>query len=162
MKYKEDTTTMRGSIMTNTKTLAKLGEKAALNFLEAKDYEIQDRDDDIIISVIDGILCFQVVRTRQNCFADEASVSRNRLESFAGEYLSCHDFTDMPIRFDVIDINVLDNGKAIIRHHVSAFGDPCEAFSVSKNNELQLLLEELQQNGDISQDIANKILSAVA
>lgn len=47
---------------------------------------------------------------------------RKKYEIIASMYLQDHDFVDMAVRFDVIAIMVLKKDRALIRHHVNAFG----------------------------------------
>lgn len=47
---------------------------------------------------------------------------RKKYECIAAMYLQDHDFVDMSVRFDVVAILVISNDRALIRHHVNAFG----------------------------------------
>ena len=47
---------------------------------------------------------------------------RKKYENIALAYLVCHDFSDLPMRFDVVDVVKLDEDRCAIKHHVNAFG----------------------------------------
>lgn len=75
----------------------------------------------------DNTLIFVEVKTRSNISLGlpEDAVGpkkRKKYEIIASMYLQDHDFVDMAVRFDVVAIMVLGKDKALIRHHVNAFG----------------------------------------
>ena len=47
---------------------------------------------------------------------------RSKFENIALAYLVCHDLTDLPMRFDIVDVVKLDEERCAIKHHVNAFG----------------------------------------
>lgn len=47
---------------------------------------------------------------------------RSQYEAMATEYLLANPLSDMPIRFDDIEIKNLDGNRAMVRHHVNALG----------------------------------------
>ena len=80
-----------------------------------------------IIARHEGTLIFVEVKTRTNIEAGlpEDSVGpkkRKKYETLAAMYLQDHDYVDLPVRFDVIGIMLINKGKSFIRHHVNAFG----------------------------------------
>ncbi len=114
--------------------LGRRGERAAVRFLESKDYEILDVNwvcfaGEADIVCLDGdTLCFVEVKTRRGTttgFPEEAITSRKRAryEKIAGCYLKEHDFVDLRVRFDVISIMVITENRAFLRMHINAFGD---------------------------------------
>lgn len=113
--------------------LGKRGEEAAACFLERRGYEILDRNwkciagEADIVALQDDTLCFIEVKTRKDAqkgFPSEAvdMRKRSRYERIAACYLKDHDYADVRVRFDVIAILVLGEGRAFLRHHLNAFG----------------------------------------
>lgn len=141
-------------------TLTKAGRRAAIIFLKHHG-DIIDCKNDLIVSREDDTLVFSAVRTRRDRFVDSDNVSRKRMERFACDYLADHDTCDIPIRFDVISIKVLGADKCMVRRHVGAFAVPEKTFDVTKRSKLEDLLEELEENGDIAEGIAELILQTV-
>ena len=108
-------------------------EEAAACFLERREYEILDRNwkciagEADIVALQDDTLCFIEVKTRKDAqkgFPSEAvdMRKRSRYERIAACYLKDHDYADVRVRFDVIAILVLGEGRAFLRHHLNAFG----------------------------------------
>lgn len=117
----------------HNKDLGIKGEDAAVKFLENKSYEIIDRNwkckmgEADIVAINDDTLVFIEVKTRSNLTTGlpEDAVGpkkRKKYECIAAMYLQDHDFVDMQVRFDVIAILVINESRAMIRHHVNAFG----------------------------------------
>ena len=113
--------------------LGKRGEEAATCFLQRREYEILDRNwkciagEADIVALQDDTLCFIEVKTRKDAqkgFPSEAvdMRKRSRYERIAACYLKDHDYADVRVRFDVIAILVLGEGRAFLRHHLNAFG----------------------------------------
>ena len=113
--------------------LGKRGEEAATCFLQRREYEILDRNwkciagEADIVALQDDTLCFIEVKTRKDAqkgFPSEAvdMRKRSRYERIAACYLKDHDYADVRVRFDVIAILVLGEGRAFLRHHLTAFG----------------------------------------
>lgn len=113
--------------------LGKRGEEAATCFLQRREYEILDRNwkciagEADIVALQDDTLCFIEVKTRKDAqkgFPSEAvdTRKRSRYERIAACYLKDHDYADVRVRFDVIAILVLGEGRAFLRHHLNAFG----------------------------------------
>ncbi|MCL1796959.1 MAG: YraN family protein [Eggerthellaceae bacterium] len=108
------------------------GERAAVNFLQRKGFEILDKNWKCSVGEVDIVaeegdtLVFVEVKTRANCehgFPEEAvhKDKRRRYEKIVGFYLQSHDFCDKQIRFDVIAILVVAPERAFLRHHRNAF-----------------------------------------
>lgn len=114
--------------------LHKRGCKAAKRYLELNGYEILDVDFNANGTVIDivaddeGTLVFVSVNVNDDFTKGFKS---SELDRAAYEIASCHwladcdDRIDCPVRFDRIEMNVLGNHRAMIRHHVNAFGSWC-------------------------------------
>lgn len=108
------------------------GELAARNFLEHQGYEILECNwrcpaGEADIVALDGdALVFCEVKTRTSLekgLPEEAvdGRKRSRYERIAGWYLREHDYTDMPVRFDIIGLLVVSDKRALLRHFVNAF-----------------------------------------
>lgn len=115
--------------------LGRKGEEAACRYLEAKGYEILERnwychfgEADIIARDPDGVFCFIEVKTRRSIEAgipEEAITreKRRRYERIALCYMmTCDDWDDNdPVRFDAIGICATGAHRAMLRHHKSCF-----------------------------------------
>lgn len=125
--------------MSNAEFAAR-GVEAAKAFMERRDYEIEAVDwkcdagqiDIVAFDPIAETLVFAEVQTRKDSdegFPAEAVTSekRDRMERIAVSYLKEHDFGDCRVRFDIIAIVVLGGDRALLRHHINAFGgDPID------------------------------------
>ena len=114
-------------------SLGKRGEDVAVGFLERRGYEILERnwkcpfgEADIIARDGDDVLFIEVkTRTGVAKGLPEDAVTkekRSRYEKIAASYSLNIEGYDTPIRFDVIAIVVIENKRALLRHHVNAFG----------------------------------------
>lgn len=113
--------------------LGRKGEDAACALLKRKGFVILERNwtcpfgEADIIALQGACLVFVEVKTRAGltCGLPEDSVThkkRSKYERIAACYLSRHgEEREMPVRFDVIGIQVLANGRALARHTVNAF-----------------------------------------
>ena len=118
---------------TRNKELGRYGEECATHYLEKLGYDVIERnwtcpagEVDIIARQGDAIV-FVEVKTRSSLsrgFPEEAVTpeKRSRYERIAAYYLKEYDETELAVRFDVIGVLVLGPAKAMIKHHVSAFG----------------------------------------
>lgn len=115
------------------KKLGNRGEIAASYYLELIGYDIVDRNwtcpagEADIIAWDEDYLVFCEVKTRTSLekgFPCEAITKkkRHKYELIAAWYLKDHDYLDVPIRFDVIDLLVVASDRAMIRHLKNAFG----------------------------------------
>jgi len=119
------------------KKIEKRGQKAAERYLELQGYKILDRnwecpagEADIVAKDGDGSLVFVDVKVRTSLergFPREKvePEDRSRCEKVAAYYMTgCRDF-DYPIRFDIVALLVIGEDRALIKHHVNAFGACC-------------------------------------
>lgn len=117
----------------HNKELGKRGEEAATRYLERRGYNILARNwtcehgEADIIAQDESALVFVEVKTRANCdygMPEEAVTpeKRNRYERIACAFLREYPGSDIPIRFDVIGLLVVDQNRALIKHHINAFG----------------------------------------
>lgn len=117
------------------KELGRKGEEAAARYLEARGYEIVERnwecrfgEADIIAKDPEGTLCFIEVKTRRSIEAGlpEESVTlekQRRYERIALSYMmKTEDWNDNDcIRFDAIGICATERHRALLRHHRGCF-----------------------------------------
>ena len=80
-----------------------------------------------IVGMEEDCLVFVEVKTRSTMaqgFPCEAVTpkKRRKYENIALAYLVCHDISDVPMRFDVVDVVKIDEDRCAIKHHVNAFG----------------------------------------
>ena len=126
----------REAIGARNKELGDCGEQAAARYLRLNGYEIIERnfvcpagEADIIARAGDYVVFVEVkTRMRSDRGLPEEAVDakkRARYEMIAGWYMADFEETDIPIRFDVISIMVIGEDRAILRHHVNAFGQGC-------------------------------------
>ena len=123
-----------GSAEADGPTLGQRGEAAAALFLERRGYEILDRnwtcpagEADIVARSPEEDIVFVEVKTRsgiEHGFPAEAVTpeKRRRYEKIAGYYLADNVEGDARLRFDVIGILAIGEGRAYVRHHQNAFG----------------------------------------
>lgn len=116
----------------HNKELGARGEEAAAWYLRRRGYDILERnwrcfagEADIIARDGDALV-FVEVKTRTSIkygFPAEAvdAAKRDRYEKIALAYLADYEYTDIPIRFDVISIVAVSNDRACVRHQISAF-----------------------------------------
>lgn len=125
--------TTKKTTTTKNENLQQKGVKAAIKYLESKGHEIIETDLKnnfkayMIVSKCDDVLCFTEVKTRADVSKgfgeDNVSESkRAKVEALAAKFLINSDFVDMALRFDVIGLLVIGQYKAMIRHHINAFG----------------------------------------
>lgn len=144
----------------NAKTLHEKAITAAVKNLEIKGYTIIDRDFETKAGTIDivaldhdvplpsPILVFAMVKvTREGSFDDveEILCDRVKCERMAGLWLTDHaDFADSCVRFDEISMVVINDGKALLRHHINALGN-AKSESKAKIAELEKRVDELNE-----------------
>lgn len=115
------------------KELGRRGEEAACALLQRKDYVILERNwtcpagEADIIALDDGCIVFIEVKTRagiERGLPEEAVTARKRAryERIAGFFLSDYDGPGGRVRFDVVGVLALPQGRALARHVVNAFG----------------------------------------
>lgn len=118
-------------------SLGDRGEEAACELLKRRGYIILERnwtcvagEADIVARDEDGTLVFVEVKTRSSLkhgLPSEAVTpkKRARYERIAGYFLADYDGMECRVRFDVISILALPNGRALVRHYINAFGTGC-------------------------------------
>ena len=113
--------------------LGKRGEEAAARYLLRRGYEIEARnwtcpagEADIIARDGDAVVFVEVkARSSYDKGLPEEAVGpqkRQRYERIAGYYLSQCSYCDVPVRFDVVALTIIAPDRALIRHHINAFG----------------------------------------
>lgn len=120
--------------MSKASELGKRGEDIACEFLEAKGYNILDRNyrfekaeiDIAALMLEPAELIFVEVKTRSGAFAHrpEESVSAQKQQHIfraADAYLYEKGMASVPVRFDIIAIQILANGEPVIHHIEDAF-----------------------------------------
>jgi len=126
----------RESIGVRNKELGERGEQAAARYLRLMGYEILERNfvcpagEADIIARDGDYLVFVEVKTRTHIekgMPEEAvdAKKRARYEKIACWFLADFEETDIPLRFDVISLVVVGEDRAMLRHHVNAFGQGC-------------------------------------
>lgn len=116
----------------DTAEIGRRGEDAAAAYLERVGMQVVDRNwrngrGEVDIVALDGeelVLC--EVKTRQSVTAGtpEDAVSpakQRRLVRLAEAYVTFANLAPCAVRFDVISIRVLDDHRALLRHHRAAF-----------------------------------------
>lgn len=122
----------------SNKELGRVGENVGARFLTSRGYTILQRnwrceagEVDIIVQD-ENYLVFVEVKTRRSNelgFPAEAVTPERRLryEKIASHYLRSFDLDSMPIRFDILAVEVSQNNRAYIRHYLGAFaGGECQ------------------------------------
>lgn len=109
------------------------GEFVAACFLSRRGYDIIERnwrcragEADIIARDGESIV-FVEVKSRRDCdkgMPSEAVTKekRERYERIAACYLAVTDVLDVRVRFDIVSILIIPPDRALVRHHIDAFG----------------------------------------
>ena len=111
----------------------KRGEDAAARYLARRGYEIVARNwtcpagEADIIARTDDAIVFVEVKTRKDAemgLPSEAVDARKRkkYEDIAMMFLSDYDVCDVRVRFDVVSLVQVAEDRALVRHHIDAFG----------------------------------------
>lgn len=113
--------------------LGRRGEDAAARYLYRRGYEIVERnwtcaagEADIIARDGEAVV-FVEVKTRTSTDKGLPSDAvdaekRRRYERIAALFLRDYDAVDVPVRFDVVSLLVSAPDRALVRHHINAFG----------------------------------------
>ena len=115
------------------KTLRERAIEAAVRFMERHDYEVLEREwfceagTVDIVAMQDGVLVFASVTVRECAeggFIEEdcSPQARAHNEQLAAAFLAATDYVDVQFRFDVISLLVIGSSRAMLRHHINAFG----------------------------------------
>lgn len=113
--------------------IGRRGEDAAARFLERRGYDILERNwkcdfgEADIIARNEAAIVFVEVKTRtdeQLGLPEEAvgPEKRQRYERIAAAYLRDNETPEAEVRFDIIGILVVSSDRALIRHHINAWG----------------------------------------
>lgn len=117
----------------HNKELGRRGEEAAARFLERRGYDIVARNWTCPFGEVDIVardaatLVFTEVKTRSNCekgLPEDAvgPEKRRKYEKLAAAFLQDYDAVDLRVRFDVVALLIIAPDRALIRHHIDAFG----------------------------------------
>ena len=120
--------------MNTSKTTKAAAVNSAAWYLRKHDFLILDTNwhcndgtIDIAATEDDSLVIVQVkqANSKDSAFAPESKPTaedRAKLENMAFDYLFCHDISDMPLRFDTVEIKKIDDDRCMIKHHVNALG----------------------------------------
>ncbi|MDO4502950.1 MAG: YraN family protein [Coriobacteriia bacterium] len=117
----------------HNRDLGKRGEDAAARYLERRGYNILARNwtckhgEADIVAQDENALVFVEVKTRSNVdfgMPEEAvtPAKRNKYERIAAAFLREYPCSETVVRFDVVGLLVVGNNRALIKHHINAFG----------------------------------------
>lgn len=116
-----------------------LGERLAERHLQSQGYKRIARNlrsrlgeiDLLMLAPDKRTLVFVEVKTaeanRRSAVRPELRVGRHKqrkIAQLAAKLIAKHKFTDRPIRFDIVGVDLHKNRQADIRHYVSAFESP--------------------------------------
>ena len=107
--------------------------KASERFLESRGYEILETSWECaaggadIIARDDAAVVFVEVNARTGAeagFSAEAGTEakRAKFERTAIAYMAGYEETDVSVRFDIISMVVIGESRAMLRHHINAWG----------------------------------------
>lgn len=113
--------------------LGRKGEDAAARFLVRRGYDIVARNWKCSAGEVDIVarderwVVFVEVKTRSSIskgIPEEAVTAdkRRRYEKIAAMFLADYDVVDVPVRFDVVGVLAIASDRALLRHHINAFG----------------------------------------
>ena len=119
---------------TEDKELGKKGEQAAAEFIERIGMEVLERNwrgrsgEVDLIARDDGVIVFVEVKTRRATdkgHPEEAigPAKQKKYIKLAGEYLAGLEDPEVEVRFDAISILVIEDDRALLRHHLAAFAE---------------------------------------
>lgn len=99
---------------------------AATRFLTRRGYDIIEVNEGMIVATYDRELIFARVLFRNAAdkgFPKENVTTRQEVELAAATWLANapNDYTDYPVRFDVVAIIILSSERAFLRHNINAF-----------------------------------------
>lgn len=113
--------------------LMRRAKEACSHFLTKRGYKVLERDwkckagTSNIIACDDcsGAIVFAEVKANLDKLppATITPKRRERLEAIALSYLAEHDVSDVAVRFDILSLVAVGKDRALIRHHVNAFGE---------------------------------------
>lgn len=103
-------------------------------YLRRHDFQILEENWECKKGTIDIVAidknCLVIVEVTEatsedNAFMPETNINaayRAKWENLAFEYLASHEYSDMPLRFDTMEIKKIDEDRCMIKHHVNALG----------------------------------------
>jgi putative endonuclease len=107
--------------------------RLARSYLEGQGAQVMEQDYaceaggvDLVL-MDDGELAFCAVKARQGLAMPEEDMTqkaRAQMETVAAHYLGSHDTPSCKVRFDVVKLSLIGEGKAFLCHHRDAFGSP--------------------------------------
>lgn len=104
--------------------------KAARRYLEARDLEVIDEFEHdgtpFVVAEDAGEIAIARVSFGFDRVPDPWR-DRDAFEEVAAMYLKGHDAVDVPVRGDSVDILVLAESRALLRHTINCMGSFCEA-----------------------------------
>ena len=109
------------------KNLHERAVEAAIRFVERKGYEVLDRN----WSCEDAIVFIDVTAAnREEGGFSEGNLTREQFELLAATWLEGYTPEgDVPVRFDGIDMIVVNAGRAPLRHHINKLGSFAESIA---------------------------------
>lgn len=116
------------------KELGKKGEQAAAEFVERIGMEVLERNwkgkvgEVDIVARDDGAIVFIEVKTRRATDKGQPEeaigpAKQKKYIQLAGEYLAGLEDPEVEVRFDAISILVIEDDRALLRHHLAAFSE---------------------------------------
>lgn len=112
--------------------IGRRGEDAAAQYIERSGMQVVDRNwrdgrGELDIVALDGetlVICEVKTRLSRSAGSPEEAVTptkQKRLVRLARSYLASAGLGATAVRFDVISISVIDDDRALLRHHRAAF-----------------------------------------
>ena len=122
------------------KNLHERAVEAASRFVERKGYEVLDRNWSCegvagrldLVAMDEGVIAFLDVTApnRAESRLSEGNLTREQFELLAATWLEGYTPEgDVPVRFDGIDMIVVNAGRALLRHHINKLGSLAESFA---------------------------------
>lgn len=105
---------------------------AAVKFLEGREYEVvTDNFDGFIVSKGEnGHIVFSFLKKRDS-FEEHSKMTQGIYDAFVATaikfFAKNDELADIPFRLDIITFVVLDEGRALIEHHINVSSNPIEA-----------------------------------
>ena len=119
------------------KNLHERAVEAASRFVERKGYEILDRNWSCegvagrldLVAMDEGVIDVTAANREEGGFS-EGNLTREQFELLAASWLEgSTPEGDVPVRFDGIDMIVVNAGRALLRHHINKLGSLAESFA---------------------------------
>ena len=115
------------------KSMRERGIEATSVFLERRGYDILERNWNCEAGAIDivardeDVLVFVEVVVQDAADGpipeeDLTPEKRSAAELAAGGYLAAANSDDVTVRFDIVSLLIINSSRALLRHHINAFG----------------------------------------